>query len=141
MAASTATENVHKIKTVGDYGYNLGVGLGIYEEMRDLFGKHGRRKATEIESGRVITSLHLAEGFNYSYYIGRKLSSREYNNLLSELHKRNSLEKTKNLASDYLQKALNCLESVVNFRCIRNIQQLHTSLEDSMNKILINQNP
>ena len=140
MTASVVTEDVHKIKAIGSYGFNLGIGLGIYEELRDLLGKHGRKRATEVEEGRVITPLHIAQDFNYSHYIGRQLNKAEYKILLHELQKRGSLKRTSNLACDYFQKALNKLESAVNARCIQNIKPLHTSLESSMERMLVKRN-
>lgn len=137
MAASTATEDDDKIEAVGDYGFNLGVGLGIYEELRDLLGEHGRRRATEVEEGRVITPMHIAKGFDCSPYVGKQLSEEEYKTLLHELQKRDALEMTRNLVRSYFTEALNRLESAVNTNCIKKVRPLQESVEESMDRMLI----
>ncbi|MBS3072514.1 hypothetical protein J4477_01610 [Candidatus Pacearchaeota archaeon] len=136
MAASTATEEEDKVKSAGNYGFNLGVGLGVYEELRDLLGEHGRRRATEVEKGRVITPMHLAKDFNYLPYIGRPLSEEEYKTLVHELEKRNALEMTRKLVKKYFEMAIKNLESVVDTTCIKKVIPLQQSIENSMDIML-----
>lgn len=136
MAASLVTEDDSKIDSIGKYGLNLGIALGIYEELRDFLGKHGRRRATEIEGGRIITPLHLVREFDFSYYLGRQLSEEDYTTLFHELKNRGALNETKNLVLLYFQKAAKHLESAVNKDCMRRIRPLQDSVEDSMNRML-----
>lgn len=136
MASSIATKDEKKINSVGDYGFNLGIGLGIFEELRDLLGEHGRRKATEIEEGRLITPIHIAKGFDYSPYVGKKLSEEEYKKLLYELQNRGALEVTRDLVKEFFAKSLDNLESTVTTECVREIKPLHVSIEDSMDRML-----
>jgi len=138
MAASVATIDKSKIDAVGEYGFNLGIGLGIYEELRDLLGEHGRKRAIEMEEGRIIIPLHLARnsGFNFFPYLKRHLNEREYSVLLIELGKCGALNATRDLASAYFTSALNCLKPAVNKDCIERVIPLQSSVEESMEEML-----
>ena len=54
---------------------------GIHDEVRDLLGEHGRRRATEVESGRMILPLHYVRDLDPSFrvqdYVGKILDAEE----------------------------------------------------------------
>lgn len=140
MAASIVTEEDYKIDAVGNYGLNLGIALGIYEELRDLLGKHGRRRATEIEEGRIITPFYLAKEFDFSPYLGRQLSEENHRTLLTKLRTKGALDETKNLVLLHFAKSLEYLKLAVDEECITKVRPLQNSVENSMNKMLAIEN-
>lgn len=91
----------------------MGTGLGIYEELRDLFGFHGRKRASEIESGRMILPFYFAEekenNFDFKKYLGKSLSGNEYLELIKVLNDSGAINKTISLMGNYFKKARNSL--------------------------------
>ncbi|MDO8676807.1 MAG: hypothetical protein Q7K16_04165, partial [Candidatus Azambacteria bacterium] len=112
IAASLATKNFKTIRQLGDFGIAWGTGMMIYEELRDLLGEHGRRRATEVESGRMILSIHLAKRMvpNIKRYVGKKLTEQGYNELIALLWDTNSIQKTATLAKKFLSRAKRMLQ-------------------------------
>ncbi len=141
MAATAATNDKFKITEIGEYGFNLGVGLGIYEEVRDLLGEHGRKKATEIKDGRFIIPLHFAVRANKQFdplsYLGKELSGREYSNLIRILVNTKSLDSTADLANTYFEKAIACLKNAVEADCVDKLKPLSDSAKVSMQEFIL----
>ncbi len=141
IAAANATKDKNKIELVRQYGFNLGTGLGIYEELRDLLGEHGRKRATEIEKGRAIIPLHYASKldreFNFNSYLNNSLSEKDYVFLIKKLNFCGAIGNTVSLAKDYLDKAHNSLEKAVNQTCVDKLRPLSDSIKDSLKKLSI----
>lgn len=139
MAATTGTKDDTSIEEVGKYGFNLGAGFAIYEEIKDLLGEHGRRRATEIESNRFITSLHLAKSldpdFKTDSYLGKKLDDREYNSLIKDIVNNRALERSVELVEEYFNKANASLFNAVNFDCYQQLVPLTDSALQSLHSL------
>lgn len=140
IAASCATEEKTKIDMISSYGFNLGVGLGIYEEVRDLFGYHGRMRCTEVESGRICIPMHYAaleeSSFDPLTFSGRKLSDTEYWTLIDVLYKTDSFIKTKDLISEYFRKAQNGLDSSLSGDAVATLKLLFNTVENEFDNIV-----
>ena len=77
-----------------------------FEELRDLVRKHGRRKASEIQDGRTPYCLARAietNGMDFSSFMGKELSSKEYNQMLRMLKEKTSIVHKSNLIKNHLE--------------------------------------
>lgn len=139
IAATTGTEDRGVIENISKYGFNLGAALGVYEEVRDMLGKHGRRRATEIERGRFIIPLHFAnetENFNVEKYIGRTINDEEYITMIKGIIESDAMRKTQNLAERYFDKAEIALRSTVNRPCFEKLNGLRMSVSSEFESII-----
>lgn len=98
LAASTASDDKKTITDVFQYAYNTGIAFGLYEELRDLLGEHGRKRASELLSGRMPYCLLLCaqneSGFDARKYAGNELNDEKYTQLLYELKRTGSIRQT-----------------------------------------------
>ncbi len=140
ISATNATENADKINLIKKYGFNLGTAFGIYEELRDLLGEHGRRRATEIEKGRTIIPLHYAskidKNFNFNIYLKNPLSEKDYKLLIRRLNSCGAIKSTISLTNSYLDKAYNSLEKAVDQDCVDKLKPLSSSVKHSLDYLL-----
>ena len=140
LAASTATNNEFKIFNMFMYGYNTGFAFGLYEELRDLFGKHGRKKAFEIESGRTPYYLAIAsekdDSINLKDYIGEKLTEEKYQMLLCSLSNMGAIEDTKNLIKNHLNTGKDYLISTLNKTNFNILDKLRIDVENSLETLI-----
>lgn len=139
MAATTGTKDKARIEEVEKYGFNLGAGFAIYEEINDLFGEHGRRRATEVESNRFIISLHLAKSLDSNFkpdlYLGKKLDDRKYNSLIEAISNTGALERSVELVEEYFNKANTSLFNAVNNECYQQLVPLTDSALQSLHSL------
>jgi len=68
LIATTATKNIFKIMNVFRYGYKSGISFGIYEEIRDLVGEHGRERAYELQEGKIPLLMFFASEKDKKFY-------------------------------------------------------------------------
>ncbi|HBG25964.1 MAG: hypothetical protein A2Y10_13860 [Planctomycetes bacterium GWF2_41_51] len=139
IAATTGTEDTITIEYISKFGYCLGTALGIYEEVRDMLGKHGRRRATEIERGRFAIPLHYAndmKGFKASDYIGKTINDDAYRSMIRGVIQSGSLRKTQNLAGTYFQKAEDALYFAVNKFCFDRLKGLLESVSLELEEMI-----
>ncbi len=139
MAATTGTKDKAKIEDVGEYGFNLGAGFAIYEEIKDLLGEHGRRRATEVESNRFIIPLHLAKSLDQTFkpelYLGKKLDDREYDSLIRTVVNSGAFERSVGLVEEYFIKANSSLFNAVNDNCYQQLAPLTDSTRQSLHSL------
>jgi len=139
IAATTGTDDKAIIEKISGYGFNLGTALGIYEEVRDILGKHGRRRATEIEGGRFAIPLHIANErgyFNLENYVGRVISDAEYAEMIKKIISSGAMRETQNLAIEYFDQAETALYIAVNRNCFDKLNSLRTSVSSEFEKII-----
>src|SRR3989344_2469089 len=132
-------EQLKIIEKISGYGFNLGTALGIYEEVRDILGKHGRRRATEIEGGRFAIPLHIANErgyFNLENYVGRVISDAEYAEMIKKIISSGAMRETQNLAIEYFDQAETALYIAVNRNCFDKLNSLRTSVSSEFEKII-----
>ncbi len=136
MAATTGTKNKAKIDDIGEYGFNLGAGFAIYEEIKDLLGEHGRRRATEVEGNRFIIPLHLAKSLDQNFkpdlYLGKKLDDKEYDSLIKTVVSSGALERSVGFVEEYFIKANSSLLNAVNCNCYQQLAPLTYSARQSL---------
>ena len=139
IAATTGTDDGAVIEKISRYGFNLGTALGIYEEVRDMLGKHGRRRATEIEGGRFAIPLHIAnemEDFNIENYVGRIINDTEYVELIKRVINSGAMRETQSLAMRYFDQSGIALRSAVNRNCFDKLNSLRISVSSEFEKII-----
>ncbi len=139
IAATTGTDDENVIENISGYGFNLGTALGIYEEVRDMLGKHGRRRATEIEGGKFAIPLHMAiEGgyTNIEEYVGRRINNREYAKMIKATIKSGAIRETQSIAIEYFDIAEKSLYIAVNGTCFGKLSSLRTSVSLELEKII-----
>jgi geranylgeranyl pyrophosphate synthase len=139
IAATTGTEDENKINSVEKYGFNLGAGLAAYEEIRDLLGKHGRRRATEVEAGRFILPFYYASqktDFNPKKYIKKKLRKQEYEEMIGKLVQSGALMMSADLVKAYLNSSQAALREAVDGKCYQRLNNLAKSILSSLNELV-----
>ena len=139
IAATTGTDDEIIIGNISKYGFNLGTALGIYEEVRDMLGKHGRRRATEIEGGRFAIPLHLANERGYHHmenYVGRVINGNDYVEMIKSLIRSGAIRETQNLVTEYFDQAERSLYMAVSRNCYDNLNDLRTSVSSEFEKII-----
>jgi len=139
IAAATGTEDKNKINNVEKYGYNLGAGLAIYEEVRDLLGEHGRKKATEVESGRMIIPFYYAvqkKDFNPKNYLNKELSEKEYGEMMQKLVQNGSLKRSEDLSKTYLNLSQTALRDAVNSEIYQKLNNLTESILNELDELV-----
>ncbi len=104
--AATIANNFEK--EAYSYGFNAGTICGMVDEVRDLLGLHGRRRATELEDGRIVTPIAMLIELvpNVRDYVGRKLSNNEHKKLVQKLKTTDSFNFCRNFVVKYRNKSL-----------------------------------
>src|SRR3989344_8051591 len=139
IAATPGTDDKAIIEKISGYGFNLGTALGIYKEVRDILGKHGRRRATEIECGRFAIPLHIANELGYfslENYVGRVISDTEYDEMIKKIISSGAMRETQSLAIEYFDQAETALYIAVNRNCFDKLNSLRTSVSSEFEKII-----
>lgn len=139
IAATTGTEDEDKIDNIEKYGFNLGTGLAIYEEIRDLLGEHGRRRATEVESGRSILPLLYASqrtNFDLKRYVGKRMREKEYEEMMKGLVGAGAIAASASLAKEYLDNSQINLRKAVDEECYQKLNDLKESVLTSLDELV-----
>lgn len=140
LTASTATNNLRVIYDVLRYGTNTGIAFGLYEELRDLMGEHGRQRASEIKKGRMPYCLivHHEENpqFRLEEYVGRDLTEKKYSYLIKELRDKGVLYRNANIIKNYLEKGREPLHQHLNRNDYKILDSLRTTIENQLESLL-----
>ncbi len=140
LAASTATNDKSIIFEMMKYGTDVGTAFGLYEEIRDLVGEHGKGKASEMKSGRISYFIaELAsrdERFCVSDYVGKDLSDIEYEKLLEILRGRGALKQTQRLIKNHLDYGREILLKNLRKDEFEVLDLLRTTIEDSLERMV-----
>lgn len=132
IAATTGTADPETVSSISRFGFGLGTALAIHEEVRDLLGHHGRRRATEVEAGRLPIALHYAQdeaGVDCSQYVGKTLTQHEYSSLMALIVRSGALQKTKALVLSYLTTAFEALQTAVDPLCFERLDRLRAAIQ------------
>ena len=137
LVASTAINDKMKIFGIIRYGIDTGIAFGLYEEIRDFFGEHGKGEASEMKSGRIpyfiADLISVDPKFKCSDYIGRNATSYRLKKLLK---KKKVLEKTKNLIKNHLNYGKNNLQRNLRENEFLILDSLRITIEDSLEKLI-----
>lgn len=140
LVASTATDNKLIIFEMMRYGTDTGTAFGLYEEIRDFVGEHGRGKASEIKSGRTpyfIADLASRDNsFNPSDYVSKDISDLEHEKLLELLRGKGALKRTQKLIRNHLRYGSDILRRNLNKEEFEVLDSLRTTIEDSLDKMV-----
>ena len=135
IAATTATDDELDILDVFQYGYNAGIAFGIYEEVRDLVGQHGREKASELKRGRIPLIMFLAaekdKNFCPKEYSGRPLSDKEFKELFYRLKENGAIKETKNMIQNYFDKSQRNIQEIIKKEKFETLNLLRKDIENS----------
>ena len=140
LVASTASEDKYVIYDTLKYGYDVGLAFGLYEELRDLVGEHGRKKAYEIRNGRspycLIVGSEKSNSIDLSDYVGKDLTNEEHRELLKKLKECGAIEHTKTLIKNHLSYGSESLQRNLNKIEFDILDGLRITLEDSLEKLI-----
>lgn len=138
IAATTGTEDERIVENISLYGFNLGTALGVYEEVRDMLGEHGRRRATEIERGRLTVPLHIVNelGHDTGHYVGGTLSEDDYTEMMGNVITSNALRKTQEMVKYYFEKAGTALQQAVSETCFNQLGAISYSVQSELDKMI-----
>ena len=140
MAATSATDNYMKIDAIAKCGKNLGIGIAIAEELKDHFGEHGRRRAFELEHGRMGLMLHHLCSANVDFpikeYIGCTLSDADYSGLLYESFVSGAVEQTIADMNRFLDAADHSLHGAVTEACLDEFHSLTCNIKETISFVI-----
>ncbi len=140
LVASTATDNKLTIFEMMGYGTDTGTAFGLYEEVRDFVGEHGRGKASEMKSGRTpyfIADLAARNSsFNLNDYVGKDISDSEHEKLLELLRGKGALKRTQRLIRNHLGYGSEILRRNLNEKEFEILDSLRTTIEESLDKMI-----
>ncbi len=140
ISATTATNNRAVIYDIIKYGVDTGIAFGLYEELRDFRGKHGRKRALEIENGRTpyffVACKERDSNFIPNKYVGKKIGDYEYFLLLDELRESGALKHTSNLIKNHLGYGEESLKKNLNKRYFDKLNLLKHTIEDSLPELI-----
>jgi len=140
LVASTATDNKLTIFEIMRYGTDTGTAFGLYEEIRDFIGEHGKGKASEMKSGRTpyfIADLDSIDTtFNASDYVGKDISDEEHKMLLELLRGKGALKRTQRLIKNHFGYGRNILQRSLNQDEFEILDSLRITIEDTLDRII-----
>lgn len=140
LVASTATNNNLTIFEIMRYGTDTGTAFGLYEEVRDFIGEHGKGKASEMKSGRTpyfIADLASRDvTFNASDYVGKNISDVEHNRLLELLKGKGALKRTQKLIRNHFGYGREILRRNLNSAEFEVLDSLRITIEDLLDKMI-----
>src|SRR3989344_54628 len=140
LVASTATNDKLVIFEMMRYGTDTGTAFGLYEEVRDFVGEHGRGRASEIKAGTTpyfVADLALRDSlFNPNHYIGRNISDLEQEKLLELLRGKGALKRTQKLIKNHLGYGRDLLRKNLNEEEFEILDSLRITIEDSLDKMV-----
>jgi len=122
------------------YGTDTGTAFGLYEEIRDFVGEHGRGRASEIKAGRTpyfVADLALRDSsFNPNDYVGKNISDLEQEKLLELLRGKGALKRTQKLIKNHLGYGSDLLRKNLNEEEFEILDSLRITIEDSLDKMV-----
>ena len=140
LVASTATDDKLTIFEMMRYGTDTGTAFGLYEEVRDFVGEHGRGKASEIKAGRtpyfVADLASRDHSFNPNNYVGKNISDSEHEKLLELLRGKGALKRTQRLIKNHLGYGSNLLRKNLDREEFEILDSLRTTIEKSLDRMI-----
>ncbi|MEK6811935.1 MAG: hypothetical protein AABX76_00060 [Nanoarchaeota archaeon] len=140
LVASTAESDKQTIFEIMRYGTDTGTAFGLYEEIRDFVGEHGREKASEMKSGRTpyfLAELDSRDGeFNASDYVGRNITDSEHQKLVELLRGRKTFKKIQRMIKNYLDYGRDVLQRNLREPEFEILDSLRLTIEDSLDKMI-----
>ena len=139
LVASTAMNDKLTIFEMMRYGTDTGTAFGLYEEIRDFVGEHGRGRASEIKAGRTpyfvadLASMDLS--FNPNNYVGKNISDIEQEKLLELLREKGALKRTQRLIKNHLGYGSDLLKRNLNKNEFETLDSLRTTIEESLDRM------
>lgn len=140
LVASTATNDKLSIFEMMRYGTDTGTAFGLYEEIRDFVGEHGRGRASEIKAGRTpyfvadLASRDLS--FNPDHYVGKDISNVEQEKLLELLRGKGALKRTQRLIKNHLGYGSDLLRRNLNKSEFETLDSLRITIEESLDRMI-----
>lgn len=140
LVASTAKNDKKIIFEMMRYGTDTGTAFGLYEEIRDLVGEHGRGRASELRAGRtpyfVADLASRDRSFNPNHYVGRDLSDIEQRELLELLRGKGALKRTQRLIKNHLGYGRDLLRRNLNKDEFETLDLLSRTIEESLDRMI-----
>jgi geranylgeranyl pyrophosphate synthase len=140
LVASTATEDKVTIFEMMRYGTDTGTAFGLYEEVRDFVGEHGRGRASEIKAGRspyFVADLASRDSLFYpNHYVGKDISNLEQEQLLQLLRGKGALKRTQKLIKNHLGYGGDLLRKNLNEEEFEILDSLRTTIEKSLDEMV-----
>ena len=141
ISAIAANDDKEVIFDILKYGYDTGIAFGLFEELRDLVGIHGREKASEIKSGRVPYYLARAKKIDpkidLKRFVGKNLDTKDYINLISILEKTSAIEHTSKLIKNHLEYGRKRIEWRLSKESYYELDLLRKTTEVNLANILL----
>lgn len=131
LTASIAIKNPSKIWNIFSYGYYTGLAFGLYEEIRDFRGEHGREEGSEILSGRTPYFLSITTLKDSSILDIDPKSN--FKDLVYKIENSEALNETRDLIHDQLDRGSKKLERVIRKKEF----DILDSLRDDVKKSLV----
>jgi len=140
LSAYTANASNATVRRLGKIGSNLGIGIAIAEEIKDLLGEHGRSRAYEAELGRKGLVLQFLQeerpSFGVQAHLGHALSETEYRHLLSACYQSGALQKARETMVTYLRRCTRSLRSVVSSDCFHTVKTLASGMVETVDGLI-----
>lgn len=142
ITASTATTNPLSIYDIYKYGLETGTAFGLYEELLDLMGQHGRHKASEISCGRKPYCLLICEEtnswFNADDYMGKHLTEESHRKLINELRIGGALDSTVRIIEKNLESGRKRIAQQLEENNYRLLDILRITIENTLQSLIYN---
>lgn len=140
LIASTARVDKKVIFEIMRYGTDTGTAFGLYEEVRDFIGEHGRGIASEMKTGRIpyfMADLGSRESnFDIKSYINKELNPMEYNSLLVKLTETGAFNRVKKLIKNHFDYGKEVIYNNLTFNEAEKLDLLRISIEESLNRMI-----
>lgn len=141
ISAAAADGDKKAIYDILRYGYDTGIAFGLFEELRDLMGKHGRKRASEIQDGRtpyyLARAIETNKNLNFASFVGKELSNAEYKNLIHMLKSTSVLNHTSNLIKNHLEYGRKRIEWRLSPESYEELDLLRKTTEKNLENILL----
>lgn len=140
LSAVSAITEPSIIYDIIQYGYDTGMSFGLYEELRDIFGEHGRRRFSELRSGRapfcLVRCMERDRTLDFSEYIGKDMSEKEEEKLIEILKNSGSIDYTAVLVKRHLEYGSSILKKHLNKYEFDIMDSLRITTENELERML-----
>ena len=136
LVASIATKNPFKIKEIFRYGCHTGLAFGLYEEIRDLTGTHGRMRGFELLRGRTPYFLALSKQKGLKIDLPANNLEGDYDYFVDQLNNTGVLEETESLVKKHLEKGSKALRRCIKSDEFMRLNKLKKTIEFSLEKLV-----
>lgn len=140
LVASIATDNKFTIFEIMRYGADIGTAFGLYEEIRDFVGEHGKGLASEMKSGRTPYFMADLESrdqsFKASDYVGKSISDDTHAKLLELLRGKGALKRTQRLIRNHFEYGREILKRNLCSDEFNVLDSLRITIENSLDRMV-----